>query len=130
MGKTSPKLFLKSYLKQPPNGPIYRAPKTSRYGPDRAVGRPPTVRFLTVGAAVDRPGRPRPGYREQTLCPVDRPGRPGLSREQSSLDGRPALLPELACTSVHVSRPPGRSTSELGRPVGRPLKPENRKFRD
>ena len=33
----------------------------------------PTVRFLAVELAVDRPGRPRPGYREQALCPVDRP---------------------------------------------------------
>ena len=52
-------------------------------------------------------------YREQTLCPVDRPVDRGLSREQSSLDGRPGWstghLPELACTSVHVGRP-ARST--------------------
>ena len=45
--------------KQPSNDPIYRAPKTSHYGPDRAAGRlpgrPPTVKNLTVGATIDRP---------------------------------------------------------------------------
>ena len=47
------------------------------------------------------------------LCPVDRSVDRGLSREQSSLDGRPGrqtgLLPELG---VHVC--------DFGRPVGRP----------
>ena len=106
VGKTSSKTTKKSYRKQPPNAPIYRAPKTSRYGPDRAdgrpPGRPPTVRFLTVGAAVDRPGRPRPGYREQSLCPVDR-GFPE-SRALWTVDrpGRSALQPDTGVHAVHV----------------------------
>ena len=32
VGKTSSKITKKSYLKQPPKGPFYRPPKTSRYG--------------------------------------------------------------------------------------------------
>ena len=78
--KTSPKTSSKSYLKQPPKAPIYRARKLAVGSQnDLSVDRPvdrPTVRFLTVEPAVDRPGRPRPGYRKQALCPVDRPDRP------------------------------------------------------
>ena len=39
-------------------------------------GRPPTVKFLTVGASVDRLGRSQPGTESRALCrstdPVDR----------------------------------------------------------
>ena len=61
--------------------------------------------------------------------PVDRPGRPARStgafpesRALWTVDrvGRPALQPTVACTSVHVGRPPGRPTSSVGRPSGRP----------
>jgi len=55
----------------------------------------PTVIFQTVEPSVDR-GQ---DTESQSLCPVDRPVDRGLSREQSSLDGRPgrstSLLPEL-----------------------------------
>ena len=112
VGKTSTKTLQKSQRKQPPNDPIYRPPKTSRWGltelsVDRSVDRP-TVIFQTVAI-----GRPSQDTENTSLCPVDRSVDRGLSREQSSLDGRPSrstgLLPELACTSVHVGRP-SRST--------------------
>ena len=84
-------------------------------------GRPPTVRFLTIGAAVDRPGRPRPWNREQTSLLVDRPGRPGLSREQklSAVDrvGRPALQPGWRARSVHIGRPTRSTDFKHGRPA-------------
>ena len=41
VGKTVVKIHLKSWRKQPPNAPIYRARKTSRWEPDWPVGRPP-----------------------------------------------------------------------------------------
>ena len=150
---------MKSYLKQPPNGPIYRAPKTSRYGPDRVVGRPATVGNPTVGAAVDRPvdrasetesrlsaGRPpgrlptiifltvgaavdrsvdrNPGTESRLSAsrPVRSTGAFPESRALWTVDrvSRPALQQTVACTSVHVGRPPGRPTSRVGRPSGRP----------
>ena len=130
VGKTGSKTTSKSFLKQPPKAPFYRARETSRWGNFSAltaVGRPPTVRFLTVGASVDRPGRPWHGYREQALCPIHRPVNRGLSREQSSLDGRPsrstgppARRPpaRLACTSVdRVGRPTPSSVNRSGRPA-------------
>ena len=104
--------------------PIYRLEKLAvgailqprQLSVDRP-GRPPKVRFLTVGASVDRPGRPWPGYREQSLCSVDSPVDQGLSREQSSLDGRPALQPDWRARSVHVDRPTQSTDSKLGRPA-------------
>ena len=65
---------------------------------DRSTAAP-TVRNLTVGVAVDRPDRPRPGYREQSLCPVDRPSSQTLACT--------------LCTSVDRV---GRPTSSCGRP--------------
>ena len=119
-------------IKQPQNPHIYRLEKTSRWGifqPWRLTidrpGRPPTVRILTVGASVDRPGRPLPGTENRVLCrstgPVNRPGRPGLSREQklSAVDrvGRPALQQTWRARSVHVGRPSRSTDFKLGRPV-------------
>ena len=79
----------------------------------RPVGRPPTVRFSTVGKS-DRPdGRPILGIDLTVDRPVDR----GRSREQGSLDGRPCGRPALA---VHVCahRSTARSTDFwLGRPA-------------
>ena len=58
VGKIGSKIHLKSYLKQLPNAPFYRARKTSRWGSDRPVGRPagrpPTVENPTVEPSVDR----------------------------------------------------------------------------
>ena len=128
VGKTSPKLFLKSCRKQPPNAPFCRARKTSRWGSDRTIGRPtgrpPTVIFPTVGAAVDRPVDRAFGIESRALCwstgLVDR----GFPESRSSLAvdrvGRPALQPDIGVHAVHVGHPSGRPTSDFGRPVGRP----------
>ena len=126
--KTGSKILLKSCRKQPPNGPIYRAPKTSRYGPDRAVGRPPgrppMVENPTVRAAVDRPVDRASGT--ESRLSAGRSARSiGAFPESKALwtvdrVGRPALQPTVACTSMHVGRPPGRPTSSVGRPSGRP----------
>ena len=89
---------------------------------------PISDRYAMVDRSVDR-GQ---DTESKSICPVDRPVDRGISREQSSLDDRPArsigLLPG---QGVHVrahrstDRSTGRPTLELGRPVGRPLKPEN-----
>ena len=50
-----------------------------------AVGRPPTVKNLTVGPAVDRPGRLRPGTESRHSLSVDRPGRPWPGTENRDL---------------------------------------------
>ena len=119
VGKTISKPTKKSWRKQPPNVPIYRARKTSRWGSDRAVGRPagrsPTVIFLTVGAAVDRASGTESRALFRSTGPVDR----GFPESRSSLAvdrvGRLALQCSKACTSVHVGRPPDRPTSDFGR---------------
>ena len=74
-------------------------------------------------------------YREHCSLsgrPVCRPGpfqRAELSgRSTGSVDRPPAR--SQACTSVHVGRPPGRPTSELGRPVDRPAEARSEKLRD
>ena len=83
--------------------------------PGRSI-EAPTVRFLTVGASVDRPGRPWPGTESRSLCRstdlVDR----GFPESRSSLrsTGPPARL---ACTSVHVGRPTRSTDFKLGRPA-------------
>ena len=55
---------------------------------DRPVDRP-TVIFQTVVPSVDRSVDRGQDTESKPLCPVDRPVDRGLSREQSSLDGRP-----------------------------------------
>ena len=113
VGKTGSKSTKNLGEKQCPKPQIYRLRKTSRWGltelsDDRPVVRP-TVIFKTVVPSVDRPADRGQDTESKSLCPVGRPAARGLSREQSSLDGRPSwstgLLPELACTSVHVGRP-------------------------
>ena len=98
----------------PTNAPFYRVWKTSRWGlsglsDDRPVVRPMVI-FQTVVPSVDRPADR--GQDTESNLSVRSAAR-GLSREQSSLDGRPGRSAghpaELACTSVHVGRP-GRST--------------------
>ena len=58
VGKTGSKSLPKSCLKHSPNGPIYRARKTSRWSPGGlSVNRPvdrPTIIFQTVEPSVDR----------------------------------------------------------------------------
>ena len=94
--KTGAKTHFKSCLKQSIRAPFYRLGKTSRWGKTSAwtaVGRP--ARSTANGQksdrwSLDRPARSTGAWnREQSTLPVDQLGRPGLSREQSSLDGRP-----------------------------------------
>ena len=171
VGKTGPKTLLKSYLKQPPNAPFYRARKTSRWGSDRPVGRPASdrqrskirplshrstgrsteVRIQRASLSVRSTARStgqrsyfRPlSHRSTGRSTVARIQRASLSvrltgrstgafpesRALWTADrvGRPALLPELACTSVHVGRSLGRPPSGFGRPVGRPAEARTEK---
>ena len=120
---------LENLRENSPKSPLYIGlEKTScwaifqprRLAVDRA-GRPPTVRNLTVGATVDRPGRPLPGTENKVLCrstgPVDRGFPESRSSLRSTGVGRPAIQPELACTSVHVGRPTPSSVDRSGRPA-------------
>ena len=106
------KTLQKSFPKQPLNAPFYRVWKTSRWGlTGLSVDRPadrPTVIFQTV-CAIGRPvGRPIQDTESKSLCPVDRSVGRGLSREQSSLDGRPGPFQRAELS--------GRSTGSVGRP--------------
>ena len=98
VGKTSSKLTLKSWLKQPTKPLFYRARKTSRWGNISALaadGRP--ARSTTNGHNSDRwslgqPARSTVAWnRDQSSLPVDR----GFPESRSSLVvdrvGRPAL---------------------------------------
>jgi len=126
VGKTGSKTLLQSSRKQPPNGPIYRAPKTSRWGltelsVDRPVDRP-TVIFQTVKPSVDRSVDRGQDTESTALCPVDRSVDQGLSREQSSLDGRPGRSTgPPARTGVHICarRSTARSADFRLRSTGR-----------
>ena len=132
VGKTGSKSNRNLREKQCPNPQIYRLRKTSRWGlSDLSVDRPvdrPTVIFQTVVPSVDR-SVDRGQIQRASLSVRSTAGSTGAFPESRALwtvdrIGRPTLLPEQACTSVHVGRLPGRPTSEIGRPVGRPLKPE------
>ena len=78
VGKTGSKPTKKSYRKQPPKAPIYRPPKTSRYGARLSCRS--TARSTANGRKSDRwgcgrlVGRPSLWNREQGSLPVDRPG--------------------------------------------------------
>ena len=125
VGKISPKTLFKSCRKQSKGTPIYRHPKSSRWGPKQQLT------LLTVDRSVDRQrsdfrplshrrpaSRPGPGYREQKLSVGRPPGRPGpdlesrtLWRSTGSID-RPSSQTR-PCMFVHVGRPPDQPTSVL-----------------
>ena len=120
VGKTSSKTTKKSYLKQPPNGPIYRAPKTSRYGPVKAAGRPPgrppTVGNPTVG--LRSTGRStEPLEQRADSLPVDRPSRPGHF-QRAKLSGRSTDPPAYSGVHVCARRLTARSTAFRLRSTG------------
>ena len=91
---------------------------------DRPVDRP-TVIFQTVEPSVGRSIDRGQDTESKSLCPVDRLVARGLSREQSSLDGRPGRSTgPPARTGVHVCA--RRSTVTVGRlqaAVDRPGRP-------
>ena len=128
VGKTGSKSTRNLMAKQCPNPQIYRVRKTSRWGLTELSVDRPTVIFQTVVPSVDRSvDRARIQRAQLSVRSTGRSIRAfPESRALWTVDwiGRPALLPEQACMSVHVGRLPGRPTSELGRPIGRPLKPE------
>ena len=116
-GKTGENPLENLVKKQCSNPQIYRARKTSRWGlSELSVDRPadrPTVIFQTVVPSVDRSADRGQDTESRSLCPDDRPADRGFPESRALWTddrvGRPALLPELACTSVHVGRP-ARST--------------------
>ena len=86
---------------------------------DRPVDRP-TVIFQTVVPSVDRSRIQRA---QLSVRPTGRStGAFPESRALRTVDrvGRPASSQNLACTSVHVGRPPGRLTSSSVDRSGRP----------
>ena len=102
--------------------------KTSRCRPsqqsallsvDRSVDRS-TVRFLTVGPAVDR----GPDTESRALCRSTARSTGAISREQNSLAvdrvGRPALQPNKPCTFCARRSTAWSTDLYLGRPCGRP----------
>ena len=115
-------MLLKFLIKTAQGDGIYNLFQKLTVGPNQqlrllSVVDRPTVGFLTV---VLPPGRSRLDPESRALWPVDRPVDPGQFREQSSLDGRPALKPfgrARLCTSVDRH---GRLTSvSVDRPVYR-----------
>ena len=134
VGKTGPKTLFKSCGKQPPNGPIYRAPKTSRWGlSDQSVDRPVDLNgHISDRCAIGRPvGRPRPGYRECFSLFGRPPGRPGpfqraeLSGRSTGSVGRPSCQNWRARLCTSVDRSVDRLQGAVDRPVDR-LKPDQK----
>ena len=105
--KTSLKTLLKNCWKQSKGIPIYRPPKTNRWGlnqqsgllaVDRSVDRL-TVRFLTVEPAVDWPV-------DRCLAnspAIDRPVDLAISREQRLSGDRPCGRPVFGCARLCTS---------------------------
>ena len=93
---------------------------------DRA-GRPPTVRFPTVGKAIDRMVDRCSQTESDHSLSVDRTGRPEQTDSSALSASRLGRSIDVhTCTLVHVGRPPGRPPdrptehfcSASGRPCG------------
>ena len=113
VGKTSSRTTKNSCRKQPPNVPIYRVWKTSRWGlsglsVDRPVDRP-TVIFLTVVPSVDR-SVDRTSGTESRLS-AGRPSRSTEAFQRAKLSGR---------STVPVDRPSSQTCARLCTSRGRP----------
>ena len=83
-------------------------------------GRPLTFRFLTVGALVDRTGRPLPGTENRVLCRLTGPVDRGFPESRSSLRSTspPAVLAYTFCarrSTGSVDRLQARSTGPVDR---------------
>ena len=122
--KTSPKILLKSCIKQSKKDPIYRPLKklavTVQSAALATVGRPPGR--PANGQKTDRwaSGRPRPGTESRSLCrstgPVDRgfPESRSSLRSTGSVD-RPSSQNWCARLCTSVDRPTPSSVDRSGR---------------
>ena len=80
---------------------------------DRA-GRPPTVKFPTVGKAVDRTIDRETQTESKHSLSVDWAGRPKQTESSALSASRSEWSTDVqTCTLVHVGRPPGRPTEQF-----------------
>ena len=122
-------VFFKCQQKQLKKWGIYPQMKSARWQQEGAVlpfrstarSTGPMVRFLTVVPPVDRPGWPRLDTESRALCR----STGAISREQSSLDGRPARSTgPPAQADVHACA--RRSTAPIDRLLPRSTVPVDR----
>ena len=100
--------------------PFYRLQKSTRWKPTQQLwlplGRLPTVRFLIVGPAVDRPVDRGLDTESRALCRSTAQSTKAIFREQNSLAVDRAVDRPNLCTSVHIGRPERSSDFLSGRP--------------
>ena len=122
---------LKKLAQNPLENLIENSPQKSNF-----IGLEKLAVGSQIGLSVDRPvdgqnsdrcasGRPAgdrgPRTESRALCQSTGPADRGFLESRSSLAvnrvDRPALQPELACTSVHIGRPTRSTDFKLGRPT-------------